>query len=95
MPKFELLSLAEAEIQSSTGKRAEITREYLGYIEELGEGQAGRLTVAEGETSGAVRRRLGAASKLSGKNLIIKRVGSDIFFWARPTRRRGRPPKNA
>ena len=64
MPKFELVSLADAEINSATGKRAQIIREYIGYIDRLSEGQAGKLVAAEGETTGAVRRRLGAAAKL-------------------------------
>ena len=94
MPKFELVSADEAMIKSATGKRAQITREYLGYIEQLKKGQAGKLSAGEGETVGAIRRRIGAAAKQSGKDLIIKRVDDDIYFWtqrdgARKTRRRG------
>ena len=48
MPKFELVSLADAEIHSATGKRAQIIREYLGYIEQLPKGQAGKLVATEG-----------------------------------------------
>ena len=98
MPQFDLVSLQEAMMKSATGKRAQITREYLGYIEQLKEGQAGRLKVAEGETIGAIRRRLGVAAKLAGKNLTIKRVEDEVYFWveegAAPKRRRGRPRKN-
>ena len=43
-----------------------------------------------------VRRRLGAAIKATGKNVQIKRVGADIYFWEEPVKRRGgRPRKNA
>ena len=98
MPRFDLIPLGEAMLKSATGKRAQITQEYLGYIEQLKEGQAGRLQVAEGETIGAIRRRLGTAAKLAGKNLTIKRVGNEVYFWveeeAAPRRRRGRPRKN-
>ena len=99
MPKFDLIPVEEAIAKSATGKRAQMAREYLGYVEQLGEGQAGRLQAAEGETIGAVRRRLGTAAKLAGKNLTIKRVGDEVYFWvkeeAAPGRRRGRPRKDA
>ena len=96
MPKFEVMSQTEAELKSATGKRAKLTREYLGYIDQLEPGQAGRLQVSDGETSGAVRRRLGTAAKLSGKDVVIKRTGDDIYFWigSAGTKRRGRPRKS-
>ena len=85
MPNFELVSLDEALIKSSlAGKRGEVMKEYLGYINRLVEGQAGKLQVSNEETPAAVRRRLGAASKLAGKALVIKRVGDEIFFWLEP-----------
>ena len=93
MPNFEMVSLAEAEMKSATGRRAEITREYLGYIDQLQRGEAGRLEASEGESISAVRRRLGAAAKVAGKELVIKRRGDEIYFWVRPGKRRGRPPK--
>ena len=98
MPKFELVSLADAEINSATGKRAEIMKEYLRYIGQLSKGKAGRLQVSEGETAGAIRRRLGAAARMAGKSLVIRRTNDEIYFWARsgaarPSRAPGRPPK--
>ncbi len=48
MPKFELVSAEEAMMKSATGKRSRITKEYLGYIQRLKEGQAGKLQPAEG-----------------------------------------------
>ncbi|HAL48331.1 MAG: hypothetical protein FI707_15750 [SAR202 cluster bacterium] len=96
MPSFELIPLQEAQRQSSlTGKRGAIMQEYLGYVDRLESGSAGKLTIGDGETSAAIKRRLGAASKLSGKELVVKRVKDDIYFWeAEPKRRRGRPRKN-
>ena len=92
MPQFELVPLVEAKISSATGKRAQIAREYLSYIAELGEGQAGRLQPAEGESITAVRRRLGRAAKLAGRGLVIKRSGDELYFRSGseegPTRRR-------
>ena len=95
MPTFEIISLQEAMLQSSlTGKRGAITHEYLNYIERLEPGKAGKLTIGEGETSAALKRRLGAVAKLVGKTLVVKRVGDDIYFWQEETKpRRGRPRK--
>lgn len=93
MPTFEVIPLQEAMLQSSlTGKRGAITREYLNYIERLKPGNAGKLTIGDGDTSAAIKRRLGAVANLIGKTLVVKRVGDDIYFWQEETkRRRGRP----
>ena len=99
MPRFQVMPVDEALMRASSGKRALINREYLGYIERLGVGQAGHLEVSEGETVGAIRRRLGSAAKAAGKDLTIKRVGDAILFWVKgqesgtSPRRRGRPKK--
>ncbi len=100
MPKFELVSMEEAMMKSATGKRALVIKEYLSYIQQLREGQAGKLQAAEGETVAAIRRRLGIAAKLAGKDLTIKRVEDGIYFWVKPQgegfpRRRGRRPRKA
>lgn len=83
MPKFELLPQSEAEMKSARGKRAETAKEYLGYIGQVSKGQVGKLTPGEGETTAALRRRLGAAAKLAGEELVIRRTGDDIYFWHR------------
>ena len=92
MPTFDQVSLQEAMLKTATGKTAQITQEYLGYIERLPEGQAGRLQVGEGESVATVRRRLGVAAKLSGKDIAIKRLGNEVYFWVqqepRPRRQR-------
>ena len=59
MPTFDQVSLQEAMLKTATGKTAQITQEYLGYIEQLTEGQAGRLQPGEDESMATVRRRLG------------------------------------
>ena len=85
---------AKLKLRSSTVRRAQITQEYLSNIEKLEPGQAGRLQPTEGETVAAIRRRVGAAAKLSGKPVTIKRVGQEVFFWVtereQGTRRRRR-----
>ncbi|MBM3935450.1 MAG: hypothetical protein FJ319_14370 [SAR202 cluster bacterium] len=98
MPKFEVVSLHEAESRTSTGKRAETARQYLGYVNGLRDGIAGRLRPDSNETFVAVRRRLGAAAKASGREIVIRRNGNDVYFWSRasetaPKRGRGRPRK--
>ena len=100
MPRFDLISMEEAMMKSATGKRAEIAREYLSYIEQLRSGWAGKLQASEGESVTAIRRRLTSAAKIAGRSLVSKRVGDDVYFWVRTEgsatgRRRGRPPKNA
>jgi len=102
MPSFETVTLDEAIRKTAiVGKRGEILREYLAYLDQLKNGQAGRLSPNDGETVGAVRRRLGAAARLVGMELVIKRAGEDIYFWAQPgdrvaeKRRPGRPRKIA
>ena len=55
MPTFDQVSLQEA--MTATGKTAQSTQEYLGYIGQLTEGQAGRLQPGEDESVTTVRRR--------------------------------------
>ena len=100
MPTFELVPLDEAKMNTSTGKKTELIKEYLGYMNQLQDGQSGKLVATADEKIGAIRRRLGAAAKVAGKDLVIKRVGNEIYFWpksevkAPPKRQRGRPRKN-
>jgi hypothetical protein len=96
MPTFEVVPVNEAMRKSTGSRRARQVQEYITYIEQLGEGQAGKLTPAEGETALTVRRRLSSAAKLSGRDLKISRAGDEIYFWTQTgagRRRRGRPPK--
>ena len=98
MPNFEVVPVQEAMRKSTGSRRARQVQEYISYIERLREGEAGKLTPADGETALTVRRRLSSAAKLSGKDLRISRAGDEIYFWvqsATTRRRRGRPPKMA
>ena len=93
MPEFQRLSLGEAQLQSGTGKRAQLIREYVAYVEQVEMGQAGKLTPAPGESVTAVRRRLTLAASHLGRELVVKRTKDDtIIFWLdtgeRPRRRR-------
>ncbi len=96
MPDFQIVALNEAVTQTNlTGKRGEIVREYLGYIEQLRDGIAGVLRADDGETTAAIRRRLGSAAALAGQKLVVRRVGGSVYFWQDQGRgktgRRGRP----
>ncbi len=96
MPEFELVSREVAMMISSRPNRSEAIEEYVKQINGLGRDEAVRLAPSEGETVATVRRRLGMAVRTSGKSIRIKRVGSDIYFWEDPPKRRGgRPRKDA
>ena len=98
LPRFEYLSARDAHLELVLrGSRGEILREYMGYIEQIDPEHAGKLTAGEGESTAAVRRRLGAAAQLLGRSLVVTRDGRVVYFWEseedRP-RRRGRPPRS-
>jgi len=82
MVKFETMSQTKAELDSATGKWAEIMVEYLGYLNQLKEGEAGMLTVSgSDESPTALRRRIGKAAQASGKEIVIRRKDDAIYFW--------------
>ena len=96
MPEFELVPRQQAIVSSFSRDRSDVIREYSQFIDQLGRDEAGKLTPSHGEAVATLRRRLGSAVKASGKNIQIKRVGAEIYFWEEPSKRRGgRPPKNA
>ena len=102
MPKLDIVPMEEAKVKTASEsaakrKRAQILQEYLGYIDQLKSGEAGRLVAGAGETTATVRRRIGAAARAVGHKLTIRRAGDEVYFWAverlRATngrRRRGR-----
>ena len=98
MPTLEVISLQDAQLELSlTGKRGVMMRQYMDFIGQLEAGQAGKLIPEEGETTAAIRRRLGAAAQLLGKSLVVNRLGDMVFFWEEASspapRRRGRRKK--
>lgn len=94
MPTFEIVPLGEARARSATGKRAVLLQEYVGYIQRVAPGEAGRLTVGDGETTQAIRRRLSAAAEALGTSLDVRRTANAVYFWGAERRRRGRPRRN-
>ena len=97
MVKFERMSQTKAEMDSATGKRAEIMVEYLGYLNQLKEGEAGVLTVSGADESPtALRRRIGKAAQAAGKEIVIRRKDDAIYFWlGSGVRRRRRAQEDA
>ena len=94
MPTFDILPLNEARAKSATGPRAALLQEYMGYIQRVPPGQAGKLVPGEGETTQAVRRRLAAAAEALGKELQIRRSANAVYFWTLENPRLGRSRKN-
>jgi hypothetical protein len=94
MPTLEVVSRSDAELRTASRARAEALREYIAFIEQLKGDQAGKLQAKGGETLRTVRRRLGDAGRLAGKELVIKCDSEVIYFWLKTSgRRRGRPRK--
>jgi hypothetical protein len=99
MPEFTPVSRQEAVLQTSSGRQKRYLDEYIDYITNLPKGQAGRLSTGAEETPATIRRRLGVAAKTLGIPLIIKRSGTDVYFWRengeeeQPKPRRGRRPR--
>jgi hypothetical protein len=95
MPEFTTVSVQEAQLRTIPGRQGQFINEYADYIQQLPQGQAGKLRIREDEKHTAVRRRLVSAAQALGRNLIIKRSGSDIYFWSEERGeeqpRRGRP----
>jgi hypothetical protein len=97
MPEFEIVDLRAAQSQ---GK---YLSEYSAYIQQIPQGQAGKLRLLEQENPTTIRKRLGVAAQALGVTLVIKRSGQDLYFWIeqpvkpaaaeRAQRRRGRRPR--
>lgn len=94
MPRFEKLSRSEVRRIQSPGGRPELT-EYVAFLKRLAPGEWARVVKAPRESVRAVKRRLGAASRLLGKRLRYHEAGkkTELLFSvdrAGPTRRRRR-----
>ena len=81
MPGFRRVSRGEVNRRPAVSPALLRLKQYEGYIKKVTIGLTGRLTPEKGETSGAVRRRLGAAAKALNVQLTVKRVGDRVYFW--------------
>ena len=82
MPEFETVPLQEAKLRTLSGRQGQFMNEYIGYIQQLPKGQAGRLHVLAHENPLTIRRRLVSAANALGIPLVIKRSGEDVYFWS-------------
>jgi hypothetical protein len=62
--------------------------EYADYIQQLPQGQAGKLHPVENEKPATIRRRLAVAAKALGTNLTIKRSGEDCISAKKTAQKR-------
>src|SRR5918999_666368 len=81
MPEFTTVSIQEAQMRTVPGRQGTFMNEYADYIQQLPQGQAGRLRIGEEEKHTTIRRRLSVAAKALHVPLIIKRSGTDLYFW--------------
>jgi hypothetical protein len=63
------------------GRQGMFMNEYADYIQQLPQGQADKLHVLEHENPLTIRRWLVSAAQALGTPLVIKRSGSDVYFW--------------
>ena len=66
MPTFDILPLNEARADSATGQRAALLQEYIGYIQRVGAGQAGKLEPGDGGPAQAYRSGRSAGEGTAG-----------------------------
>jgi hypothetical protein len=85
MPDFEIVPLNEAQSRAAlVGRRGALIQEYVGYIQQLGQKQAGKLQATGDEKIMTFRRRLAQAAQALDMNLVIKRSGEELYFWPQP-----------
>jgi hypothetical protein len=81
MPEFTTVSVTEAQFRTIPGRQGRFMHEYADYIQQVPQGQAGKLRIGEQEKHTTVRRRLLVTAKALGIPFIIKRSGNDLYFW--------------
>ena len=81
MPEFTTVPVQEAQIRTIPGRQGTFINEYADYIQQLSSGQAGKLRIREDEKHTTVRRHLVKAAQAMNIPLIIKRSGTDLYFW--------------
>ena len=82
MPEFTTVSVREAKLRTIPGRGGKFLGEYADYIQQLPQGQAGKLSALEHENPLTIRRRLMQAVQVLRANLIIKHSGTDLYFWS-------------
>jgi hypothetical protein len=75
MPQLQIVSLDEAQGQGR------FIPDYVALIQQVPEGQAGKLILSEGENPITARKWLVLAAKAMDIPLGIRRRGQTIYFW--------------
>src|ERR671914_637933 len=81
MPEFTTVPVQEAQIRTIPSRQGTFMNEYVAYIQQIPQGQAGKLRIREDEKHTTVRRHLVKAAQAMNIALIIRRSGTDIYFW--------------
>jgi hypothetical protein len=84
MPEFEIVSVKEATLRTTTPRQGHYLQEHASYIQQIPQGQAGKLHLVENENPATIRKRLVLAAQALDITLAIKRSGQDIYFWIEP-----------
>jgi hypothetical protein len=63
MPEFTTVSVTEAQLRTIPGRQGTFINEYADYIQQVPQGQAGKLRIGQGEKHPTVRRHLVTAAK--------------------------------
>ena len=96
MPTIEVVSLQDAQLELSlAGKRGEIMRQYMDYVEQLETGQAGKLIPGEGEATAAIRRLPRCGRSAVGQEHRREPLGGRGFLLGGWQRRRAAPKRSA
>jgi hypothetical protein len=75
MPQVQIVSLDEAQGQDR------FVPDYVAFIQQVPDGQAGKLILSEGENPITARKWLVLAAKAMDIPLGIRRRGQTIYFW--------------
>ncbi len=90
MPIFTRTSMEDALEKTRAVTRKKVLEDYLGFIDRLTVGRAVKAVPSEDESMATVRRRVGDAARMSGKDVEIKRADDGVYFWLKKRARNGR-----
>ena len=90
MPIFTRTSVEDALQKTKAVTRQNVLKDYLDFIERLTVGRAVKAVPSEDESMATVRRRVGDAARMSGKDVEIKRGDDGVYFWLKKRTQNGR-----
>jgi hypothetical protein len=62
MPEFAIVPMREAKVSTIAGRQGRFMQEYIHYIRQIPQGQAGKLHLGEHENPTTIRRWLASAA---------------------------------